>query len=350
MSIDLLIVSLGTTRGLRVADAAFADQARAGGAQVEVVAVRQGALGALRRGYPVNDLVEASASRRATASAVRRLRPRAVVFSSVTSAMLAPRLDVPYAVRLDSPASLNRPGPRNAVLHALERRALAGARLVLPWSRAARAALPPHLPEVTLPPPITPSGPHPFRRRRAAVAYVPEPKAKALDLLAGGWSRAGLEEAELEVFGIEAERARGHLERTATPEPRGVRWRGLTPPDEFREALRTCLVFASAARWEDFGQAPLEALADGALLATLPAGGAYEARALARELDPELAPEDLSAEALAGALTAAFAMSGKDAGEYRQRAARALAPYSPASLKRTVAEEVLPVLLSGRRP
>jgi hypothetical protein len=347
---DVLLVSLGTTRGLRVADGAFADQVRAAGASVEVIGVRQGALGRLRRAYPVNDLVEASAARRATASAVRRLRPRAVVFSSVTAAMLAPRLDVPYAVRLDSPASLNRPGAHNAVLHTLERRALSDARLVLPWSRAALAALPPGLPSVTLPPPIVPSGPHPFKRRPAAVAYVPDPKAKGLELLVAGWAQASLEHAELEVFGIEAERARRHLERTATPEPRDIRWRGLTPPDEFREALRTSLVFASAARWEDFGQAPLEALADGALLVTLPAGGAYEALAVARELRGDLAPGELSAGALAGALRAAFAMSGEEAHEYRERAARALAPYGPASLERTVAEEVLPALLSDPRP
>jgi hypothetical protein len=345
---DLLVVSLGTTRGLRVADAAFADQVRAAGARVEVVAVGQGALGRLRRAYPVNDLVEAAAARRATASAVRRLRPRAVLFSSVTSAMLAPRLDVPYAVRLDSPASLNRPGRRNAVLHALERRSLTGARLVLPWSRAALAALPPGLPAVTLPPPITPSGELPFKRRRAAAAYVPDPKAKGLDLLVAGWSRASVEDAELEVFGIGAERARRHLERTATPEAEGIHWRGLTPPAEFREALRTSLVFASAARWEDFGQAPLEALADGALLATLPAGGAYEALALARELAPELAPAELSADALAGALKAAFAMGGEDARDYRERAVRSLAAYAPPSLERKVADEVLPTLLGDR--
>ncbi|HEX2233417.1 MAG TPA: glycosyltransferase [Thermoleophilaceae bacterium] len=347
---DVLVVSLGTTRGLRVADSAFAGQVRAAGASVEVIAVRQGALGRLRRVYPVNDLVEAAAARRATASAVRRVRPRAVVFSSVTSAMMAPRLDVPYAVRLDSPASLNRPGPQNAVLHALERRALAGARLVLPWSRAALAALPPGLPSVILPPPITPSGEHPFKRRRAAAAYVPDPKAKGLELLIAAWSHAAAEDAELEVFGIEAERARGHLARTATQEPEGVSWRGLTPPAEFREALRSSLVFASAARWEDFGQAPLEALADGALLATLPAGGAYEALALARELAPELAPADLTPEALAGALEAAFAISAERAADYRQRAARALVAYNPANLERTVADEVLPALLSERWP
>jgi hypothetical protein len=345
---DLLIVSLGTTRGLRVADAAFAEQARAAGASVEAVTVGIGALGALRRGYPVNDLVEAAAARRATASAVRRLWPRAVLFSTVTSALMAPRLDVPFAVRLDSPASLNRPGPRNALLHVLERRALAAARLVLPWSRAAQAALPQELPSVVLPPPVVPSGEQPQLRRRAAVAYAPDPKAKGLDLLAEGWAIGAPEDAQLDVFGIEAERAQRHLERTATPEPPGVRWLGLTPAAEFRAALRESLVFASAARWEDFGQAPLEALADGALLVTLPAGGAYEALAPARELAPGLAPAQLSAGALAEALRQAFATSEDQAREYRRRATDLVAAFAPERVERTVAEEVLPALLGAR--
>ena len=347
---DLLLVSLGTTRGLRIADSAFAEQARAAGARVEAVTVGLGALGRLRRAYPVNDLVEAGAARRVTESALRRLSPRAVVFSTVTSAMMAPRLDVSHAVRLDSPASLNRPGSRNAVLHALERRALSRARLVMPWSQAALEVLPRGLPTLTLPPPVVPSGEQPERRARAAVAYVPDPKAKGLDLLIEGWSQAGLEDARLDVFGIEPERARRHLERTGTAEPANVGWRGLTSPQEFRAALRTSLVFASAARWEDFGQAPLEALADGALLATLPAGGPYEARALARELAPELAPAELSAEAMAAALRAAFSTSEESAREYRKRAARRLAAYSPESLQRKVAEEVLPALLTAPRP
>ncbi|HEX6739402.1 MAG TPA: hypothetical protein VF310_14085, partial [Vicinamibacteria bacterium] len=253
---DLVVVSLGTTRGLRVADAAFVDQLRAAGASAEAVSVRIGALGRLRRAYPVNDLVEAAAARRALAAALD-LRPRAVVFSTVTAALLAPRLGLPYAVRLDSPAVLNRPGRASSVLHPLERRALDGASVVLPWSRAALAALPAGRERaVVLPPPVTPSSP-PLPRERLAVAYVPDPKAKGLDVLCAAWRLARLEAASLEVFGIEAERARRHLERTGVPEPAAVTWRGLTPPGEFRRALRRATVFAAAARWEDFGQAQL---------------------------------------------------------------------------------------------
>ena len=137
---DVLLLSLGTTLGWRAADAIFVEQLRAAGATVAAATVRMGATARLRRAYPVTDLVEALAARRALRAAVRWHRPRALVISSTTAAMLADPEGLPYAVRLDAPARLNRPGVRNVGLHALERRALSRARLVLPWSRAALPA------------------------------------------------------------------------------------------------------------------------------------------------------------------------------------------------------------------
>jgi glycosyltransferase involved in cell wall biosynthesis len=330
---------------LRVADAAFVDQVRRAGVSVEAVAVKVGVAGRLRRAYPVNDLVEAAAARRAAATALER-RPRSVVFSTVTSALFAPTVTQPYAIRLDSPAALNRTGRANSVLHPLERRALERARLVLPWSRAAEAALPARgRNTLVLPPPVTPSEGPERERERLAVAYVPDPKAKGLDLLCAAWRLAAVEGARLEVFGIEPERARAHLERSGVPEPDGVEWRGMTPAEEFRAALRRAHMFAAAARWEDFGQAQLEALADGALLATVPSGGAYEALALARELDPRLAADTLDPGAFAEALKAAFGLSPEEVKRYRHDAALRLAAYSPQALTRRVATEVIPVLL-----
>jgi hypothetical protein len=344
LSPDVLLVSLGTTRGLRVADAAFVDQVRRAGASAETVAVRIGALDRLRRGYPVNDLVEAAAARRAVRGGLRS-EPRAVVFSTVTAAMLAPRLQVPFAVRLDSPASLNRPGARNAPLHGLEQRALGRARLVLPWSGAALAALRAATSRaVVLPPPIVPSGAAADERERLAVAYVPDPKAKGLSLLCDAWAKAAVPDARLAVYGLERDRALRHLARFGPAEPDRVEWKGQVPADEFRTALRTCAAFVHSAVWEDFGQAPLEALADGALLATVPSGGAYEALAPARELAPELVAADLEPDSLAASIRAAFAM---DAAAYRERAAALLAPYRPEALEETVRERVLPVLLAS---
>jgi hypothetical protein len=344
---DLLLLSLGTTLGWRAADGLFAAQLREGGASVAAYAVRMGATRRLRRAYPVTDLVEAVAARRALRAALGRERPRAVVISSTTAAMLADVEGLPYAVRLDAPARLNRPGPWNAPLHALERRALARARLVLPWSRAALASLPDGAaPGVVVPPPIAASGEPAATRERLAVAYTPDVKAKGLDVVCAAWARAALEEARLLVFGVERERALAHLERTGTPLPAGVDFLGKTPPAEFRDALRRARAYVGGARWEDFGMAPLEALADGALLVTVPSGGPFEALASARELAPELVANAVDPESLAAALRAAFAMPDERAARYRREAAAVVQRFRPEAVQRVVAEEVLPALLA----
>jgi Glycosyl transferases group 1 len=343
---DILLLSLGTTLGWRVGDAVLLEQLQRAGASTAAVSVRFGAAGRLRRGYPANDFVEAVAARRALRAALRDHRPRALVISTTTAAMLAKTGGLPCAVRLDAPARLNRPGPRNAPLHRLERRALARARLVLPWSNAARAALPAgHAPAIVVPPAVVRSGDPAWKRERLAVAYTPDPKAKGLDIVCAAWGRAGIEDARLEVFGVEREVALAHLRRTGTPVPGGVEFAGWRPASDFRAALRRARVYAGGARWEDFGQAPLEALADGALLATVPSGGPFEALAFARELEPSLVASSLDPAALAPALRAAFALPEQRASAYRERAGALLEPYRPDAVQRTVERRLLPALL-----
>jgi len=354
---DVLLLSLGTTLGWRVADALFIDQLERAGATVEPVAVRVGATARLRRGYPVNDVVEALAARRALRAALERHRPRALVISTTTAALLADPGPVPYAVRLDAPARLNRPGLRNAALRPLERRALARARLVLPWSRAARAALPAgSAPAVVVPPPIAPSGDAARSRERLAVAYAPDVRGKGLDVVCAAWAAAGVEGARLEVFGVEPGAAAAHLRRAGVAVPADTLFRGARPAHEFRAALRRARAYVGGARWEDFGQAPLEALADGALLATVPSGGPFEALAFARELAPGLVAASLDSASLAGAVRAAFELPDAEVQRYRERAAVLLEPYRPEAVRRTVESEVLPSLLrspasgAGARP
>lgn len=365
MSVDVLLLSLGTTRGWRVADELFLAQLERAGASTAAVSVRFGGAGRLRRGYPVNDLVEMLAARRALAAGLREHRPRALVVSSSTAAMLLPQLDIPYAVRLDAPASLNRPGARNALLRALERRALRRARLVLPWSEPARAALPPDAaPALILPPPVEPSaaatadaaieasnaansgtaGNVRLDRERLAVSYVPDPKAKGLELVVAGWAAAGVEDARLAIYGLDPAWGKRHLERVGQPEPPGIEWVGMTTPTAFRAALRRARVYVGGARWEDFGQAPLEALADGALLATVPSGGPFAALDLARELDPRLVAPALAGTALAEPIRTAFAYSDAQVARYRERAGELLRPFAPATIQATVERELLPAL------
>jgi hypothetical protein len=342
---DVLLLSLGTTRGLRAADASLAEMARAAGASVAVAGVRVGAARRLQRFYPAIDLVEVVAARRAAATALRRYDPRAVVVSTTTAAMLAPLGDRPYAVRFDAPAALNRPGRRNAIQHALERRRLRDARLLLPLSRAAELAVPRgSAPSVVVPMPIAASGPG-GPRGRVAVAYTPDPKAKGLDVLGEAWRLAAIPDARLLVFGIEAERGRAFLARFGLPEPEGLEWPGTVPRREFRAALRQAHVHITSARWEDWGQAQLEALADGALLATTPAGGPYEALAFARTLDARLVAPEVSASALAVAIRAAFAVSPERRAEYTRTAAAHLEPFREDAVQAVVANRVLPALL-----
>lgn len=364
---DVLLLSLGTTIGLRASDATIAALIEDAGASVELVAVRIGASGALRRAYPVTDLVEALAARRALTAALSRGAPRAVLFSTTTAALLAPRLAVPYAIRLDAPARLNRPGARNALQHALERRRMAAARLILPCSHAAARELPAGAaPAVVVPESVLPCGgdtaEKPPRlsggdaaeqrahgehaqRERLAVAYTPDPKAKGLDVVAAAWAQAALPDARLEVFGISPELAQRHLARSGLAMPPGLVLRGRVSEAEFRAALRRAHVFLTGARWEDYGRAQLEALADGALLVCAATGGAFEALAHARELAPELCAADLDPGSLARALNAAFALDAERVLDYRRRAAERMLAYRPQAARALIAERVLPQLL-----
>jgi glycosyltransferase involved in cell wall biosynthesis len=344
---DVLLVSLGTTLGWRVADRMLLAQLQRAGAGTEAVAVGRGATDRLRRGYPVNDLVEMYAARRAVRTAVERHEPRALIVSSTTASMLLPSLPIPYAVWFDAPARLNRPGARNAPLRALERRAMSRARVTIPFSVAGGEALPEGAARaVVVSPPIDPSSEDPpTERERVAVAYVSDPKAKGLDVLVAGWAEAAVDGARLEVYGLDPDWARSHLRRSGIEEPRSLDLPGTVDAEDFRAALRRARVFIHGARWEDWGQAPLEALADGALLATVPAGGPYEGVRLARQLDESLVADRIDPTALAPAIRAAFELPDERVRAYRERAAELLRPYRSEAVQETVERELIPALL-----
>jgi hypothetical protein len=165
-------------------------------------------------------------------------------------------------------------------------------------------------------------------------------------VLAAGWAAAALPDARLEVYGLDPEWARAHLRRAGVPEPDGFELRGTVPAAEFRARIRAARVYAAAARWEDFGQAPLEALADGSLLATVPSGGPFEALRLARELgEPALVAPALEGTALGAAIRAAFELPGERASAYRVAARERLRPFGPRAVQETVERDVLPRLI-----
>src|SRR5919108_2813987 len=166
---DVLLVSLGGTAGLRAADDALADSMRRAGASVAVARVPRARE---PRTFALTDLAWAVPARRAAAAALRSARPRAIVYSSCTAALLWPE---PGAIRFDAPAAGNRPGRHGIWQRPLERRRFAAAPLLLPWSEGALAEAPtPHAPALVVPVPVERSGAA-GERDVAALTYAANP-------------------------------------------------------------------------------------------------------------------------------------------------------------------------------
>ncbi|HEX8714930.1 MAG TPA: glycosyltransferase [Solirubrobacteraceae bacterium] len=369
---DVLLVSLGSTAGLRRADDELADSLRRAGASV---AVARAEPPAPLPTMMLTDLAWAHAARRAADGALGgpqhgspagSASARAVIYSTTTAALLWSR---PGAIRFDALAASNRPGRHGLWQRPLERRRLRQAPLLLPWSDgslhgAPRAVADARERSLVLPVPVEPSAPPAERRDIAAITYAANPSKKGLDRVLAAWRQlraerrcggadssggavglggegravgeGGADGEELLIAGVSA----AQLELAgllAAGEP-GVRVLGALPPDDFRALLRRARVFVCAPRREDYGIVQLEALADGCQLVTTPAPGPYVALPIARELDARLVGDDL-----AGALRAAL---DDPLGDYAERARVALAPFTRDAVDRLVAERLLPRLLA----
>lgn len=332
--VDVLIVSLGATAGLRAADAELADSLRRAGASVALVAAAR-PLRPLRT-LALTDLAWALAARRAAVAGLAEHTPRAVVYSSTTSSLLWPR---PGAVRFDAPSSGNRPGRHGLWQRPVERHRLAQSPLLLPWSAGALEEAPAsaHARDraLVLPVPAEPSGAPAPVRDIAAIAYAANPLKKGLDRVLAAWTRVRRPDEQLYVAGASpSELARAGISLPSA----GVTFAGPLAPADYRALLRRARVFVCAPRREDYGLAQLEALADGCLLVTTPAPGPYAALPIARALDPRLVSDDLGA-----ALRAAL---DDPAPDHCARAASALAAFTRPASDRIASEELLPRLLS----
>lgn len=318
----ILLVSLGTTAGLRASDDALAGMLAAAGAQVQVARTPQARS---VRTLALTDLVQGRVAARAAREALAQSAPDAVIYSTVTAALLAPR---PGAIRLDTTAAENRPGRHGLWQRPLEARRLAQAPLLIPTDEHSLDPYPElRLRSLVVPIPVEPSGPPtpPEQRDIAAITYAADPDKKGLDRVLAAWAQARREGERLVVCGIEPARL-GEL-------PAGVEAPGLLDRDEYRALLRRSRLFVTAPRQEDHGIAQLEALADGCLLVTTQAPGPYPALGIAQRLDPRLVGEDL-----AGAIRTALDDPPAD---YAERAAVELAPHRPEAVQRVVSGELL---------
>jgi hypothetical protein len=323
MAPDVLLVSLGSTAGLRAADAELEASLARAGASVECV---RAATPRELRTFALVDLAWARAARAAARRALASARPRAVLYSTTTAALLWPE---PGAIRFDAPAAGNRPGRHGLWQRPLERRRLERAPLLIPWSQGGLEEAPATSgPAVVVPVPVEPSGEPAPERDIAAITYAADPHKKGLDRVLGAWAAARRPGEELVVAGA-ARPVRGE----------GVRDAGRLAPEEYRALLRRARVFLTAPRREDYGISQLEALIDGCALVTTPAPGPYAALPAARAADPRLVAEDL-----AGALR--LALDDPSPG-YEERARAELAGFRRAAVDAVVAERLVPELLAS---
>jgi glycosyltransferase involved in cell wall biosynthesis len=337
-SVDVLLVQLGSTEGLRVSDEELVGSLRRAGAHVVVAAARHP--GEVRT-LMLTDLRWARSARRAAVEALGQLRgnpPRSVIYSTTTAALLWP---LPGAIRFDAPAAANRPGRHGLWQRPLERRRLHQAPLLLPSSAVAlaEAAAVPGCERraLVVPSPISPSDGHlpvPAERNIAALTYAANPRKKGFDRVLAAWRRVCLPGERLVVAGVDRQALR---ESGIEVPDENIEVAGTLTQRAYRALLRRARVFVCAPRREDYGLAQLEALAEGCRLVTTAAPGAYVALPLAHELDPRFVGDDLGA-ALRCALDA-------PAGDYAARAARLVEPFTAAAVDRLVARELLPRLL-----
>ena len=319
---DVLVVSAANTSGWRIGAEELAASLGRAGARVETVIADP----APRvRTFALTDLVQARAARGAALRGIAAFEPAAIVYCSITAALLWPR---PGAISLDSIAAENRPGRHGIWQRPVERRRLSQAPLVLAWSERALEPLRGPRPEtVVVPVPVDGAAATDEPRDIAALTYAGDPVKRRLPLVLRAWAQARRGDEQLVVAGTEL----------ADP-PDGVEVAGLLPPEEFRHLLARARVFVAAPRREDYGVAALEALASGCRLVTTPSPGPYPALELARELDDRLVSEDLAA-------AIRVALDDPLPG-YGERAAQLLEPFSRAAVDRTVSESVLPRLLN----
>lgn len=322
---DILLVSLGSTAGLRASDAELAASLeRAGAGVVVAAALPQRSW----RTLALTDLAWARAARAAALDAISRERPRAVIYSTITAALLGPTSG---AIRFDALCAQNRPGRHGLWQRPRERTLLARAPLLLPVSDAALTGAPPHAGRVVVTPIVVePSGPplEASSRDIAAITYAANPHKKGLDRVLAAWAKARRAGEELYVAGV-----------SDVPAIDGVRVLGTLERSAYRALLRRARVYIASPRREEYGIAQLEALADGAMLVSSETAVPYAALALAREVDARLIGADL-----AGAIRTAL---DDPRPGYAAAVAPLLEPFSAASVDRVVAEQVLPALIGA---
>jgi glycosyltransferase involved in cell wall biosynthesis len=193
--------------------------------------------------------------------------------------------------------------------------------------------------------PIDTAGEGPSTRTDDVVVYASNPHKKGLDIALTAWANAHPDGVRLVVTGIDPEIGRDWCNDNHIPVSASVDWRGVLEASEFRQLLRGSCILLAASRYEDHGATQLEALADGALLVTVPSAGPFEPLGIAKQLPGSLVAETVDADTLAVCLVRAIHMTPTERAAYRATAGRLTSPYSEEVLDERLRERVLPSLL-----
>jgi glycosyltransferase involved in cell wall biosynthesis len=347
--IDVLMVSLGTTLGLRAADDQLVEFLRDCGLRVELVRAE---LSGDIRTLALTDLVQARACARAARTALAAYEPTTIIYGTTTAALLWPR---PGAIRFDALAQRTRPGRHGLWQRAAERRRLAEASLLLPQSEASLAGAPERRARsVVVPIAVEPAAhdqaadeavdallaPLAARSEHAiGVTYAADPVKKGLDRVVGAWHAVRRDGEVLLIAG------HGDLPAQVAG-AEGIVDVGRLPREVFRALVRAVGLLVTAPRREDYGLVQLEALAEGARVVTTAAPGPYAALPLVRVLWPEQVvddPDDLAA--LGRAIR--FAVDARPDPVESLRATQAVAPWARDAVVAELREQVVPALLGA---
>jgi glycosyltransferase involved in cell wall biosynthesis len=323
------------------------------GASVAEATPDYGPVERLQFTVPLIDLSQAAMVRLATRRACRDVEPRALIYMTSIGALLEPPSRLRRGlIRYDALARENRRGWKGFVQRRLERRSLGLARALLPRALT-------HVPdrgdlvEHPLPTPVAPSGPSAATPSRDVVAYAGDAEKKGLDLIVAAWAALPPDGRCLRVVGIDERRALEFLERRRVEVPDSVVWPGPLAGPDFRELVRGSSAYLAASRYEDFGIAQLEALADGVPLVTTPSKGPFEALGILREIAPDLVARSESPGALAAALGVALEWSEADRSHFRAAAATRMSAYSPDAMRSRlgdILEAAIPGFVARREP
>ena len=287
-AVDVLVVTTASTLGHEQAESALISYLAQLGVTFAVSVPSYRRHRWLRMAHPFLDFAEAYAINASVRRALRTFDARTIIYSTSLSTIFEPSSRLRRAgIRFDAVAAENRLGLRNAPLRLLERRSLSRARVLMPWSaKPGRFELDA---QGRIRSPFPPSvNAHPIDGLRLPmmVCYAGNPHKKGLDLVLRAWAIAAPPTPwTLQVAGIDPELGKAWLRRHRVPEPVGLVWRGKMSPTDYRNLTSEAEVVVAGSRYEDFGIAQLEALADGAVLVTMPSAGPYEALSIARSLD-----------------------------------------------------------------